>query len=38
VDNPESSAGYPQPLGEGLGLSAYSFPQPENLVFTGISV
>jgi hypothetical protein len=32
VDNSGCSLGYPQPLGEGLGLSVYSFPQPKTLV------
>jgi hypothetical protein len=28
VDNSGCSLGYPQPLGEGLGFSVNSFPQP----------
>jgi hypothetical protein len=35
VDNSVSSLGYPQPLGEGLGLSVYSFPQAQPHVFAG---
>jgi hypothetical protein len=37
VDNSVCSLGYPQPLGEGLGLSVYSFPQAITLVFIGMT-
>jgi hypothetical protein len=37
VDNSGCSLGYPQPLGEGLGLSVYSFPQPRTLEFARVA-